>query len=194
AEKLAAYYQSQLSLESLWQIGGEEYLRYKNEAALTKYRDALDELERLVVMRLFELSKLSMSGTGYKLRQQISKGLQRRSGAIRNMIQCYNAIATALNPPRPSVSWKDLTKYTFLGEFDLLCHSRTDVRDCEWSRPAIREATVKFFKLMRAKEEITRLNIEMRRLRTAIHDEEERVATATTDLLETNPLLAQELR
>ena len=29
-----------------------------------KYRATLDELERLVVRRLFELSKLSMSGTG----------------------------------------------------------------------------------------------------------------------------------
>jgi hypothetical protein len=31
---------------------------------LVNYRTALDDLERLVVQRLFELSKLSMSGTG----------------------------------------------------------------------------------------------------------------------------------
>ena len=39
-------------------------MRYKEEATLSKYREALDEVERLVVMRLFELSKLGMSQTG----------------------------------------------------------------------------------------------------------------------------------
>ena len=48
-------------------IGGEEYQRYKAEATLVKYRVALDELERLVVMRLFELSKMAMSSTGESL-------------------------------------------------------------------------------------------------------------------------------
>ena len=63
-EKMAAYLQIRLGLESRWEIRGEEYIRYKNKATLGKYYDALKELERLVVMRLFELSKLSMSGTG----------------------------------------------------------------------------------------------------------------------------------
>jgi len=57
---------------------------------------------------------------GYKLRQQISKGLQRRSEAIRKAIHRYNVQATALTPPHPPVSWKDLTQHTILGEFDLL--------------------------------------------------------------------------
>ena len=64
AEALAAHLQGQLGLESPWEVGGEEYMRYKEEAMLSKYREALDEVERLVVMRLFELSKLGMSQTG----------------------------------------------------------------------------------------------------------------------------------
>ena len=63
-EALAAHIQGQLGLESPWTVGGEEYNRYKEEAMFGKYREVLGELERLVVMRLFELSKLSMSGTG----------------------------------------------------------------------------------------------------------------------------------
>ncbi|KAG6372115.1 hypothetical protein JVT61DRAFT_8829 [Boletus reticuloceps] len=192
-EKMAAQIQIRLGLESRWEIGGAEYLYYKDEATLGKYREALHEVERLVVMRLFELSKLSMSGTGYKMRQQISKGLQRRSAAIRKAINRYNTLAATISPPRPSVSWKDITKYTFLGEFDILCHSRVDIRDREWAKPAIREATAKFFKLCRAKEEITRLAVETRRLRTAIHDEEKKNSSVTASLLETEPLLAREL-
>ena len=64
AEALAAHLQGQLGLKSPWEVGGKEYMHYKEEATLSKYREALDEVERLVVMRLFELSKLGMSQTG----------------------------------------------------------------------------------------------------------------------------------
>lgn len=132
--------------------------------------------------------------TGYKLRQQISKGLQQRSGAIRNAISRYNVQAAAVTLPRPLVSWKDIVKYTFLGEFDVLRHLHTDVQDCEWTKPAVCEATTKFFKLCRAKEELIRLNVEMRRLRTSIHKEEDKVLTVIMSLLETAPFLARELQ
>ena len=64
AEALTAHLQDQLGLELHCEIGGEEYNCYKEEAMLGKYHKALGELEHLVVMRLFELSKLAMSGTG----------------------------------------------------------------------------------------------------------------------------------
>lgn len=68
---------------------------------------------------------MDLRGTiGYKLHQQISKGLQQRSEAIWKAIARYNVQATALNPLRPPISWKDITQYTFLGEFDLLRHTR----------------------------------------------------------------------
>jgi hypothetical protein len=91
---------------------------------------------------------------GYKLRQQISKALQRRSEAIRNAINRYNMQAVALIPPHPKISWKDIVDYSFLGEFDLLRHSRADIRSNDWAKPAHREATNKFFKLRRAHEEV----------------------------------------
>ncbi|KAF8441341.1 hypothetical protein L210DRAFT_2067464 [Boletus edulis BED1] len=184
----------QLSLAEPWTIGCEEYNLYKEEARLSQYRKALGELEHLVVMRLFELTKASLTGTGYKLRQQISKALQRRSEAIRKAIARYNTQAVALNPPRPTISWKDITKYTILGEFDLLRQARDDVRMQEWARPAVREATAKFFKCCRAKEEIVRLNVEVRRLRTAILDEEKQISAVIEELVETDELLAIELR
>ncbi|KAG6373647.1 hypothetical protein JVT61DRAFT_6310 [Boletus reticuloceps] len=193
-EALVAHFQQLLGLESAWEVGGDEYNQYKEEATLGKYREALGELERLVVMRLFELAKLSLSGTGYKLRQQISKNLQRRSQTIRKAIAEYNVQASRLVPPRPSISWKQIVEYTSLGEFDLLRHTRDDVRDRIWAKPAVREATAKFFKLCRAKEEIIRLNVEIRRLRTAIHDEEEEVSRTIASMHEVQPLLAAELR
>ncbi|KAG1882318.1 hypothetical protein F4604DRAFT_1879457 [Suillus subluteus] len=122
------------------------------EARLGKYRTALNDLECLVVMRLFELSKLSLSGTGYKLHQQITKALQRHSEAIQNAINRYNIQAVALNPPHLKISWKDIADYSFLGKFDLLRNSCTNIRSEDGAKPAHREATTKYFKLCRAQD------------------------------------------
>ncbi|KAG1822782.1 uncharacterized protein BJ212DRAFT_1445004 [Suillus subaureus] len=159
-------------------IGGNEYNKYKDEVSLQKYCVALDELERLMVMQLFELSKLSLSEMGYKLWQQIRKALQRRSDAIQNAINKYNVQATALNPSRPCLSWKDIADYSFLGEFD----------------PTHREGSVKFFKLRHAYEEVEHLNIEVHHLQTAIHDEGAQISTTINKILDSNPLLGWELQ
>lgn len=132
--------------------------------------------------------------TGYKLRRQIGKALQRRSEAIRSALTRYNAQAAKLNPPWPPLSWKEIAEYSFLAEFDLLRHSHTDVRQDRWAQPAHREAVVKFFKLQRAREEISRLNIEIRRLRTSIHDETMHTNKVLEDLAVGNPALHAEAR
>lgn len=64
AEALVSHIESQLCVDVQWEIGSEEYNHFKAEASLGKYCTALDELEYLVMMRLFELSKLLLSGTG----------------------------------------------------------------------------------------------------------------------------------
>ncbi|KAF8141801.1 hypothetical protein EV363DRAFT_1106448, partial [Boletus edulis] len=125
--------------------------------------------------------------------QQISKSLQWRSEAIRKAITQYNTQVARLVSPRPSVSWKDIVQYTSLGEFDLLQHTQDDIRDHYWAKPAVREAIANFFKLSRAKEEITRLNVEIQHLWTAIHDEEKAVAETGIGLHKSKPLLAREL-
>jgi hypothetical protein len=56
--------EAQLGIETRWEPGSAKYKKYKEEAGLVDYRETLDELERLIVQRLFELSKLGMSGTG----------------------------------------------------------------------------------------------------------------------------------
>ncbi|KAG2151063.1 uncharacterized protein EDB93DRAFT_1083631, partial [Suillus bovinus] len=117
-----------------------------------------------------------------------------RSDAIRNTINHYNTQAAALVPPRPKLAWKDIVEYSFLGEFDLLRHSRTDIRDADWTTPAHQEATVKYFKLQHARKEIQHLNIEVHRLRTAIHDEKTKTIAMIDQLLITNSPLAVELR
>jgi len=89
-----------------WNETTPEYQEYEKLDLKLKYKTAIDELERLVVMRLFELTKMNASGTGYRLRRYISKALKRRSAAVRSAIARYNTIAAQLE--RPPVSWKDI--------------------------------------------------------------------------------------
>jgi len=131
---------------------------------------------------------------GYKLRTHIAKALQRRSDAIRAALARYNQQAAKLKPPRPSLSWKQIVDYSFLGEFDILRHSRTDIRTEDWAKPGRRELTTKHMELCRAREEVERLNVEIKCLRTAMRDEalEYRDAISTTS--KTDLPLASELR
>ncbi|KAG2364996.1 hypothetical protein BDR07DRAFT_1278332, partial [Suillus spraguei] len=67
----------------------------------------------------------------------IGEALQRRSEAIQNALSRYNVQAAALDPLHLQLSWKDITEYSFLGEFDLLRHSHTDIHELDWTKPAI---------------------------------------------------------
>ncbi|KAG1758942.1 hypothetical protein EDD22DRAFT_749190, partial [Suillus occidentalis] len=135
-EELVGHLEVQLGIDKHWKIRSKDYNQFQEEALLLKYHSVLDELEHLVVMYLFELSKLLLSGTGYKLHQQITKALQQHSEAIWNAINHYNTQVAALVPPRPKVAWKDIVEYSFLGEFDLLHQSHTDIQDANWTAPA----------------------------------------------------------
>ena len=59
-------------LGDCWSSSSPEYQEIKKEFAHRRYRLALDELERLVMLRLFELTKLNASGTGGSLVLQVS--------------------------------------------------------------------------------------------------------------------------
>jgi hypothetical protein len=105
------------------------------------------------------------------MRTHIAKALQTRCKAIRNTVKVYNAAAAQLDPPRPSISWEQVSHINFLEEFNLLHNTRQDIRDKRWSQPAIRELMKTFQRVKRAREEIERCNIAIRRLYTAALDE-----------------------
>ncbi|KAJ7786908.1 hypothetical protein B0H14DRAFT_2400086, partial [Mycena olivaceomarginata] len=149
-----------------------------------KFTDALNELELLIVERIFELTKVNRSGTAYKMRTHIAKALQARSVAIKNAISRYNTAAFALEPPAPSLTWDQVVEYTFLADFDFLRATDGELLNKPWSRPAYRLAMDSYFKILRAREEIVRLNIEIRRLVTWINDEDQFLRNRELELVE----------
>ncbi|EMD33855.1 hypothetical protein CERSUDRAFT_55723, partial [Gelatoporia subvermispora B] len=175
-----------MGIQTRWQPTTPEYIATLKYVSMRQYHRALDNLQRLVIQRLFELHNLNLSQTGYRMRTHIAKSLQTRCQAIRNAVNTYNRAALALDPPRPTLDWDKVSHFSFLEEFNLLRDTRNDIRDKPWTRPAVREIMKKNRRIARAREELQRCNVEVRRLHTSIEDENKHFRTTLAALREEN--------
>lgn len=123
------------------------------------------------------------------MRTHIGKSMKTRCNAIQRALVAYNAAAAALTPPRPPLDWANVKGYELLEEFTLLQDTRNDIRDKAWTKPTVREAMKMQHRIARAREEIIRLNVEVRRLHTAIRDEDALFAATLSRLKETDHIL-----
>ncbi|KAJ7813590.1 hypothetical protein B0H13DRAFT_2382351 [Mycena leptocephala] len=161
-----------LSIERCWVPGDEEWIATAKMLGNRRYQRVLDALEGLVIAHMFELTKVNMSDTGYKLRKHIAKALQVPSKAIKTALETFNKAAAALTPPQCELTWEEIVDYVFLTDFDLLREGREDIRGKPWAQPAGRAAMDQHFKLLQADKEIAWLNLEIPRLVTYMRDEE----------------------
>ncbi|KAG6858604.1 hypothetical protein C0995_015387 [Termitomyces sp. Mi166 len=65
-----------MNIDLRWTVNHSEYQKTAEYIANRKYEKALDHLQTLVIKRLFELHKLNLSQTGYRMRMHIAKSLQ----------------------------------------------------------------------------------------------------------------------
>ncbi|KAF7791531.1 hypothetical protein EIP86_002547 [Pleurotus ostreatoroseus] len=140
----------------------KETVKFLNEK---KFLDAVEHLQRLVIMRLFELHKLNIAQTA-----------------------TYNRAADALEPKRPHVRWEQVSKLTFVEEFAFLRDTRNDIRGKGWTDPTNRELIKKWHRIKRAHEEIVRCQVETRRLHTAIRDEHALFNRVLSNMSKTDPM------
>ncbi|KAE9387174.1 hypothetical protein BT96DRAFT_1081007 [Gymnopus androsaceus JB14] len=160
-----------MGITHCWQPSDPEYLQAVEYINTRKYRQALECLHKLVVQQLFELHKMNLSNTGYKMQTHISNALQRRSKAIQNAVNAYNIAAVALNPPRDMLDWSKVSHYTFLNQFNILQGTQHSVFDQPWAKPMNWTLMKQHHRIARTHEEIIRCNVEIRRLHTLIVDE-----------------------
>ncbi|KAI0038002.1 hypothetical protein FA95DRAFT_1578459 [Auriscalpium vulgare] len=183
-------------LSEQWLPNSEEWKTAEENLLKRDYWKALTKLEGLVIQRLFEIAKMGLSGTGYKMRMHINKSLKTCCHTIQKALKKYNAAAKVTD--KPALLWKDVSTYESLVKFELLKESREDIRSLPWADSPNRQAAVHFFKIERAKEERERLNREIRRLVTYMHDEERdqarRITAHATDTSLPSLLVAAELR
>jgi hypothetical protein len=128
------------------------------------------------------------------MRTHISKALKSRSKAIQRALVAYNQAAALLQNPRPKLTWAQIVEYTTIAEFEILrIGAREDIRNLEWANARNRQASIYHLKLIHAREEITRLNVEVKRLATWIDDEDQQLTQAISKCQDTNPSLVQAL-
>ncbi|KAJ7222792.1 hypothetical protein C8J57DRAFT_1440271 [Mycena rebaudengoi] len=189
---LAAVQQQEefMAIEIRWLLTSDEWAAAAYLVSTKRYRTALSRLERLVIQRMFELTKMNMSQTGYKLRKHIAKALQARSQAVRSALVSYNDAAASLATPARKLSWSEVVEYAFLADFDLLRNPEELAEIRPWAVPASREIMDAHFKIERAREEILRLNIEIRRVVTKIRDERVFLLEKEAEVRQTDPGLA----
>ncbi|KAJ3841772.1 hypothetical protein F5878DRAFT_658209 [Lentinula raphanica] len=142
---------------------------------------------------IFELSKMHMAGTGYKMRRHLGKALKNRSKAIQEAVSAYNSAAAKLSPPRDALDYDDVVEKAYLSELDFLKDTRSNVRDRIWAVPANRVLMAQYFKLYRAWEELDRLHIEIKRLLTYMKEEKEYLLAIESHVATTNPHLAYQI-
>ncbi|KAJ3502742.1 hypothetical protein NLJ89_g8746 [Agrocybe chaxingu] len=114
-----------LAIRKRWVAEDSEWKEAANKLSMRRYQRCLDTLEGLVVARMFELTKMNMSQTGYNLRKHIATSLKARSTALRSALARYNAAACELVPPRQTLTWEQIVDYAFLSDFDLLRDTRS---------------------------------------------------------------------
>ncbi|KAF7374152.1 hypothetical protein MSAN_00296900 [Mycena sanguinolenta] len=185
--------ETKLGIITRWTSSAPEWIVAEKKIKDHGYLDALDQIERIIVERLLEMTKIHQLGTGYKMRSHIAKALQARSKAIRKAIDRYNLVAADMDPPRPSLSWDEVVNYSFLAEFDILRDTEDGIQSKPWTRPSYRLAMDKYFKILRAREEIQRLNIEIKRVVTWIRDEDRFLRKKEAEYQDTDPLLAVQI-
>ena len=128
------------------------------------------------------------------MRTHIAKSLQSRCQTIRNAIAAYNTAAAELSPPRPPLDWTEVSHYGFIEEFALLQDTRNDVRDKPWAKPMFREILKLRHRIAHAYEEITRCNIQIRRLYTSICDQTDLFSRVLARLRDANSEIYGPLR
>ncbi|KAJ3911844.1 hypothetical protein F5877DRAFT_54846 [Lentinula edodes] len=183
-----------LDVRVRWTEGSKQWEEAGSLVTGAKYRRALDKLEGLLVSRIFELSRLNISGTGYKMRKHLASALKKRSKSIQSAIVEYNTVAGKMKPKRRQVDWEEVVEYAFLSEFDILRDTREDIRERPWAVPANRVIITQFFKVIGAEDELSRVHQEIRRLITYMQRERDELIAREQELIPTNPTLALQVR
>ncbi|KAF7318667.1 hypothetical protein HMN09_00378400 [Mycena chlorophos] len=156
-----------------WKKNSEQWREAERLLHRRRFQKALDRLQYCVVSRLLQLSKTHMVGTSYHMRQHIAKAISSGSNALQNALAEYNAAAEELGEGHPQLTWNEILEMGVLEDFDLLRLGREDIRDAAWAQPGARVAMDLHFRLLRAKEEVVRCNVEIKQFSTWMKEERE---------------------
>ncbi|KAG1745399.1 uncharacterized protein EDB91DRAFT_1049934, partial [Suillus paluster] len=182
-----------MGITARWQPQDAKYQEGLAYLTNRRFIRSIEQLQGLVIQRLFELAKANIAGTGYKLCQHISNAISRRSAAIRTALEKYNQLAIVQMPLREVLEFSEIASYAWLGKFDLLKHSRHRILEKPWASKGNCEVANNFFKIQRAHEEVRRLNVEVARLSAWVDHEDAHFKATIESLVKSDPTLSHEI-
>jgi hypothetical protein len=116
------------------------------------------------------------------MHKHISKAITHHGTTLHKVLDKYNVLTPRQDLPQPRLQHADIANYGWLADFDLLKHSRHDIQNKPWAMQGHREVSIEHFKVVRAREEIKHLNVEIRRLHTWVDDEDAHLLKTTLEL------------
>ncbi|EIW80103.1 hypothetical protein CONPUDRAFT_58518, partial [Coniophora puteana RWD-64-598 SS2] len=145
----------------------------------------------LVVMCLLELTKLQMSGLGYKMCTQITKVFKSHAIATQHTLEQYNKLADKMKPPCLHLLWDNIVDCFFLAGFSLPCKTNLEILAKWWANPPCCMLAAQHFD-SHCVEKITQCNVEILQLLTKIYDDQVDMPLAIKRINMTDLALATE--
>ncbi|KAG1880023.1 hypothetical protein F4604DRAFT_1679156 [Suillus subluteus] len=162
-----------MGITERWQPQDTKYQEGLAYLTNRQFIRAIEQLQGLVVQRLFELAKANIAGMDIK---------------VTNFVNISQTLSVA-----EVIEYSEVASYAWLGEFDLLKHSRHCILEKPWTSKGNREVANNFFKIQRAREEIQRLNVEVARLSAWVDHEDVHLKSTFKSLVESDPTLSHEI-
>lgn len=134
-----------LDIQTRWTVGGDEWVKAKREVKEVEYRKTLDKLECLLIARMFEMSRLNVSGTGEPLTSFVSftaalkmdfqatrcaNTLHSPSKVVQKLCKTLSLLTTKLQLPSPllaeiSPGTKSSTFHTYRSSISFVTRGKT---------------------------------------------------------------------
>ncbi|KAJ9106405.1 hypothetical protein QFC21_001551 [Naganishia friedmannii] len=164
-----------------WQPGSDNWQAILKEQKQLDYRKALRAVESECIKRMLEMDKLGFAGTGREAfangfgrsMNAIMTAVNKRSKKLHDLVKECNAIGKIAGK-REELKWDDVVGVLME---DRLMATLCGMNDSEfesvaWAHPGVRQAVRARLQTERAQEELVRLSVEWRRLRTWVGDRE----------------------
>jgi hypothetical protein len=113
----------------------------------------------------------------------MGQSIKTRSRTLQTALASCNLAGSKLNPPKPKIEPSRLMEAAFISDFEMLGDLSGDIRTKPWASPAGRVALDQYYRILQAREELVRLNIEIRRLVTYMADEKDYVTKVCDGLI-----------
>src|SRR5260370_9894182 len=116
----------------------------------------------------------------------------RQGKSLQSNIDKYNKLVASMNPPKPSLMWKDIMNLNFLSNIVLL-HSHEDIWEKPWFKPHFHEAMHVWYKLQHACEGLQIIRIKAHQIWASMNKKEAHLDQAIKATHSTDPNLSKYL-